>query len=395
MRNLIRQKTSFASLLRILVVSSGVLLFSSPSLLAGWDDHAPENGRSHPEITALSHSTIQHKQTLTISGSRFGEKEPAAPLIWDNGEGKTINTPSAVTNEGKWSEKSPYSNANHVDWRMQYRSIPYRTVPGPHSRSSTYLAGGHYRKPNDNADCVLVTIDNGSHANEWYAIWYVKLDPKWPTPAGHGNNYKDFCCQDAPGAYAGPGFYTGCTRCIHSRTADIQLNIHGKMCFDIADADPTPSEYWDWRHQEVLLRFNPGSFTKKTDNTHISYDKSCEGNLSTTASGIRSLTIGGFARNTSDMGPGTGHNDMYRYFDDLYVDTTWSRVILANSANYDNATIIEPQIPSAWSDGSITVKVNAGRLGDGGTAYLFVFDDDNRRNPEGYAVTVGNGEPSI
>lgn len=106
-------------------------------------------------------------------------------------------------------------------------------MPGPHSRSSTYLAGGHYRKPNDNADCVLVRKDNGSYVNRWYAIWYAKLDPKWPDFPQCGNNYKDFCCQDAAQAYSGPGFYTGCTGCIHSRAADIQLNIHGQMCFGV------------------------------------------------------------------------------------------------------------------------------------------------------------------
>lgn len=340
-----------------------------------------------PTITGLSQSYIQHEQTLTLTGSGFGTKLPAAPLIWDNCEGKTINTPIAVISEGGWSERSPHSSANPNDWKMQYRSIPYRTVSGPHSRSSTYMAGGHYRKPNDNADCVLVTKDNGAHANEWYAIWYVKLDPKWPDVVQTGNNYKDFCCQDAPRAYSGPGFYTA-SRGIWSRTANIQLNITGHLCFGTLDADPTPSEYWDWRRQESIIRFNPGRLIKRTDNLYVSYDKSCAGNLVTTASGIQSLTIGGFGRNSADMVPGTGHNDMFRYFDDLYVDVTWARVMLANSSNYDSATIIEPQIPSAWSDNSITLTANLGKLPQRQTAYLFVFDSDNNHNGQGHPVTL-------
>jgi hypothetical protein len=36
--------------------------------------------------------------------------------------------------------------------------------------------------------------------------------------------------------------------------------------------------------------------------------------------------------------------------------------MLANASDYDLATLIEPQIPSAWSDTSITVTMNLGRL---------------------------------
>jgi hypothetical protein len=79
------------------------------------------------------------------------------------------------------------------------------------------------------------------------------------------------------------------------------------------------------------------------------------------------------------------------YFDNEYIDTTWSRVTLADEPNYSNATIIEPQIPSAWSDDSITRTVNLGRLSNE-RAYLFVFDEDNNHNSEGYSVMMNYSE---
>ncbi|MEW6517600.1 MAG: T9SS type A sorting domain-containing protein [candidate division FCPU426 bacterium] len=78
-----------------------------------------------------------------------------------------------------------------------------------------------------------------------------------------------------------------------------------------------------------------------------------------------------------------------RYFDDLYVDNTFSRVVLADNPDYDLATVIEPQIPSAWSDGSVTIRVNAGKLADNQQAYVFVFDAANQHNAAGFPVLLG------
>ena len=90
----------------------------------------------------------------------------------------------------------------------------------------------------------------------------------------------------------------------------------------------------------------------------------------------------------SDAGQGRTDPDAFRYFDDLYVDTTWSRVVLADSADYSAASVVEPQIPSAWSDASITAQANLGRLTCPATAYLFVFDASGSRNAEGFPVEI-------
>ena len=74
--------------------------------------------------------------------------------------------------------------------------------------------------------------------------------------------------------------------------------------------------------------------------------------------------------------------------------------MLANNATYTSATIIEPQIPTAWADGSITVTVNQGALPDG-DAFLFVFDSENemsgafgvRLNSERRSGTLTPGGP--
>ncbi len=104
--------------------------------------------------------------------------------------------------------------------------------------------------------------------------------------------------------------------------------------------------------------------------------------------------IGGFYRREA-CAP-SGHytsDDAFRYFDDIYIDTSLARVMLANNSNYNQATVVEPQIPSAWSSNLITVKVNLGKFPSSGSAYLFVFDSNNNHNSVGYPVTIGGGNP--
>ena len=79
----------------------------------------------------------------------------------------------------------------------------------------------------------------------------------------------------------------------------------------------------------------------------------------------RTIAIGGYARMQ-------GYTTNWRYFDDIYIDTSLARVVLADKPALSEATIIENQIPTAWSDGSITATVNLGKFTQGQTAYLFV-----------------------
>src|SRR5437773_8983200 len=84
-----------------------------------------------------------------------------------------------------------------------------------------------------------------------------------------------------------------------------------------------------------------------------------------------------------------GFSGNWLYFDDTYVDTTLSRVVLADKPVLSQATIIENQIPSSWSDGSITATVNLGQFAQGQTAYLIVVDSAGTPSATGLAVTAG------
>jgi hypothetical protein len=121
---------------------------------------------------------------------------------------------------------------------------------------------------------------------------------------------------------------------------------------------------WGFSNGRVYIRENPSGYN------YYAMDSSCG-------------SIGG----NNEHG---GHVNAFRYFDDVYIDTSFARVMLANDSSYENATIIEPQIPSAWSGGSITAKVNLGRFPQNGRAYLFIFDANNNRSVA-HCVPLGSG----
>jgi len=77
-------------------------------------------------------------------------------------------------------------------------------------------------------------------------------------------------------------------------------------------------------------------------------------------------------------------------WDDLYVDSTWARVILGNASTLAASTHREIQIPTSWSASSITISFNQGTFLGGTTAYLFVIDSNNAASG-GTQITIGGG----
>lgn len=85
--------------------------------------------------------------------------------------------------------------------------------------------------------------------------------------------------------------------------------------------------------------------------------------------------------------------------DDFYLDDTWAHIIVGNASTLSACTQREAQIPSAWSDTSITITLNRGAFGASATAYLYVFDSTNSPS-SGQSITFGDtggggGAPNI
>jgi hypothetical protein len=78
------------------------------------------------------------------------------------------------------------------------------------------------------------------------------------------------------------------------------------------------------------------------------------------------------------------------YFDDIYIDNSWQSVWVGNSMTWNGSGHREIQLPSVWSDNSITVMLNQGSFQNGQQAYLYVVDSNGNVNANGYPITIGS-----
>lgn len=78
------------------------------------------------------------------------------------------------------------------------------------------------------------------------------------------------------------------------------------------------------------------------------------------------------------------------YMDDIYIDDTLARVVLADKPTMAQSTLREIQIPLSWAEESIVIKPRADAWQNGQTAYLYVFDPDGSVNLPGFPVILGS-----
>jgi len=79
----------------------------------------------------------------------------------------------------------------------------------------------------------------------------------------------------------------------------------------------------------------------------------------------------------------------YIWIDSVYMDNTWARVIIGDSAVYDNCSKkIEIQYPLTWSTGNVSVRFNPGTFSQNESAWLYVFDANNNIS-NSIKLTVG------
>src|SRR5262245_34215668 len=76
--------------------------------------------------------TLNHIKSITITGSGFGSKEVAAPVVWDDASGTNILN--------KWDGAWP--NAGNSAYYTRY-TTPIRGISLPHNHISKYIAGAH------------------------------------------------------------------------------------------------------------------------------------------------------------------------------------------------------------------------------------------------------------
>jgi len=349
------------------VISIGLLVAIRPALGA-------------PVVQQVS-GTLDHRGTITISGTGFGSKPTAAPLVWDDATGNNIRDKW----DGAWPYLLPGHNTGYYD--------PIHGVNPPHSHGSRYIAGAHAGNSGAYSGYDVVFFKNvplQAFPFYIYASWYQRADKDWVF--GRDNNYKTFaysvCCSpyELPNdwftAYGPPrpaSITDGAQWTIGDNGKSLQNpDANGHNAWWGSGVNPMAGQ---WAKEEIAVKV-----TNQTDGYVKVWENGRQvlnytGSTDKYPGDQRTIGIGGYARNQ--------YAQNWRYFADAYLDTTLSRVVLANKPELARATITENQIPSVWSDSSITATVNLGRFAQGETAYLFVVDSSGTASAAGLAVTAG------
>ena len=336
-------------------------------------------GMAAPALQQVSGS-MDHNGTITITGSGFGAKANAAPVVWDNASGATLSGQWT----GAWPDKLPGYNTGYY--------APMRGIDLPHSHDSRYIAGAHAANTGaDSGYAVMVFKAIQAPALPYfiYASWYQRVDDQWHF--GGDNNFKTFDYSAGTEPYANQSWYTaygpphpGSNTDSAQWTTEIGTGLtspdnNGHNAWWGTAVNPMAGK---WSKVEITIRVSDqkDGYVKVFENGHqvINYS----GVTDNWGGSQRTISVGGYARMQ-------GYPSNWRYYDDIYVDTSLQRVVLADKPVLSQATIIEPQIPASWSDGSITATVNLGKFTQGQTAYLFVIDASGTPSAAGKAVTAG------
>lgn len=330
-----------------------------------------------PSITGVSDS-FTHGQSVTISGSGFGIKSQASPVVWDDCQG---DDPLDL-----WDRI--YNRDSGADYILDYRtpSEVGRGVSTAHNHANKYMAGCFYPggTPYLGSNVGVWKERSGvTGANFMYISWYERLDPLWSWDLGTiaDNNFKIvrlardngenaiFYFENNTGGYA---FFNG-----FHLTDFVTGNgrYHDYPIIDFRN---------EWIKFELEAKIDNSGYVKVWANGILAMDYSDDFLYSENAMSYI-IMLGSYARDT-------GADTQWKYYNDIYLDYTHQKVLIGNASSLPECTTFrEVQIPSAWSDDSITVTVNEGSAPHD-TAYLFVFDETGTANEEGYPITIGNSD---
>lgn len=326
-----------------------------------------------PSISGVS-GTVSSGQSVTITGSGFGVKNPAKPYLWAD-----FNNSIKPTNLGLITE---WTEVDSLEWNPNEGVAGTGCAKAANSSGiwtlridSSGFAWNDYgqkmylfRKSKRNFD-----ITSGLN----WKVWRLWNDP-WGTPdiyiaVNNGNIAVEGAAYDGSGGYLqqGDDSETALNKArgpkgqYFTEEIIIQSNstissTDGKFWFYVNGEDVGHIPYFDYAQKLFFLKRSANDTMRINFPVHA-----VKANV-------------------------TFPSD-YRYWaDDVYLDTTWARVMIGNASTFSASTIKEIQIPTSWSDGSVTVTVNSGSFGASDPAYVFVTDSTGSTSP-GYAVTFGSG----
>lgn len=344
-----------------LFILSSLLLsgLSSPCVMA------------EPEIFGASGDVI-HRGELRIMGAGFGTKSPPEPLFWAPMD-ESLD-PSSLGRISSWASVN----------NMEFAS---REGPG---------GGGALKAINDSGKWTGRVDTPGFYwsdpGQKMYLFRKVKHNFSIFTPVEI--NWKSWRLW---GTVDGSGIATSVMDGVWNGSFAMDHSVESKQNnYPFTDKAAAFGQVGVWNTNEILMQSNTNpdgygnGFWQYITNGRVAgqipyqaYDGTRHLKLwdATTNPKLNSnYVVHGVQANHT-----MGQYDRY-WASDVYLDTTWSRVIIGNAPTLSDSTSLEIQPPTEWSANSITVVLNIRGFPPWETPYLFVVDADNNAS-EGFALS--------
>ncbi len=354
-----------------------------------------------PVLTSVT-GTFSNGNTVTAHGSQFGTKSPVAPWLWrDFEEGSqnqliqagspAINVSNLCANDTNPARLAHYGNDSGRFTGDQFVVSPF----GPTGGCPSYNYGSGPYNVDWTASGLSIEAGFPDTGKSYFYGWVwsqafntahmeqLKLlmheNYSWPQTRIE--------IQPFASSAAYPTIIPSCS----SSAASYGGNA-GNVYISVLFHNP------NWTSLEVIEDYSvdggAGYFGLKTNSQLVAEFNGVTTNCAGEGRHRDVWKLTHFGRELESNPTPYPHGE--HRWGELYIDTSWARILLCNNQNYSQATHCEIQIPlSGWDGGStITFRVNSGSMMGAGTqAYLFVFDSSGQRNSSGFPVNF-NGIPT-
>jgi hypothetical protein len=342
---------SIATLFLIILLINGVV--------------TPSSATATPAVTGVS-GTIKNGTKVTISGSGFGSKSPAKPYLWAPFEGSA--NPSNLGIVTSW---------NNLD------NMAYTSIEG--------AGGTGGLKATNNSGIWTANVNASGFAwNDYNQQMYLFRKTKRNFEVTSDLNWKVW-------RLWGPGLtYPDIYISTGNGNVPVEGIDHpaGAGWIDPPSLGRGPTN--EYKTEEIIIKSNSAS--NQFDALLWFYVNGALAiKMPYQTYNYRTLKLKNDARAMTDnfvvhgVKANTTFPSHYRYWaDDIYLDTTWARVMIGNATTWAGSTHKEIQIPSAWNNGSIEVTINTGTFTSGQQTYLYVVEANGNVNTNGYPVKIGS-----
>lgn len=348
-----------------------------------------------PAITSVA-GLVNDGKTVSVTGTGFGVKASATPLISDDFEADTAGTMPAG-----WIKKT--GNPVVSTDRIYSGKQAFLSVNPAASTSNQIIydlgAGSITKKMYISSD-IFIEKNDTNLGYQW-KVWRVSGYPN----VYYANNYPDVKTDNS--GYALNAFWNGASAYYNPPTTLGWYNT-GSFVYTKSGASQTnyaPGNRNMFGNQNTWFRIEQViTLSSAPDTPDGRIDTYTNGVLNTSWTGLTTQSAGDqywrYLMLTNELesvkdstGAATSSANMKFYFDNFYVDNTIARVEVCNGSTWAGRGQCEIQPPVTWSDTAVSFKFNTGHYIKADIAYLYVVDPNGTANANGFKIKIGSPLP--